>query len=89
MISAILPVSNVPSLSAMPIAFAPPAVAMCIMSSALMTAASLWIPFCMRAASFMLSSISVLLLDAAPSVPIETFTPAARLSGIGGIPEPR
>ena len=87
--SAIFPAASVPNLSAMPIAFAPPAVAMCMISSALMTAASLCIPFCMRAASFILSSISVLLLDAAPSVPIDTFTPVARLSGIGGIPEPR
>jgi hypothetical protein len=34
--------------------------------------------FCSKAASFMVSNMSRLLLDAAPSVPSATRTPAAR-----------
>ena len=50
---------------------------------------SRWASFCTRPAHLIVSSMSWLLLLAAPSVPKPTARPARRISTTGAIPEPK
>ncbi len=84
-ISAAIPTFNIPA--GIPSAFAPLYVAIFNTSFAGNAVGSMEFTLCSRAAVFISSNISRLLLEAVPSVPSATFTSRLNSSGTGAIPD--